>query len=170
MASSPPSAVAASPSEVVPDPATSTAANTEEATGTLLPKNVRRLNRIFRKPKTMVAPRSWHVPTEEGAPAPRQTGVPFAVVNELVQSLSEEEKERAKARLDPLSEEELALQKRALRFGVFLPTSPEEVQKQKQREARFGSVSTVAPSVAPVQLSEEDRAAMEARARRFGGA
>lgn len=168
MTSSPPSVPLAGRSEVVstPSPSTTTTAETEVAPAKLLPKNVRRLNRIFRKPKTVVAKRSWHVPPAEGAPAPRRVGIPYEVVEALVQSLTEEEKQRASARLNPLTEVELALQKRAMRFGVFTPTSTEEVLKQQQRQARFGMV-TASP---PVQLSEEDRAAMEARARRFGSA
>lgn len=133
----------------------------------LLPKNVHRLNRIFRKPKTMVGKRSWHIPPVEGAAPPRRLGVPYEAVEALVQSLTEEEKVRAKARLDPLSEMQSALEKRAARFGVLLPSSStEEILKQQQRQSRFG---TVQATPAPVQLSEEDRAAMEARARRFGG-
>lgn len=133
------------------------------------PKNVHRLNRIFRKPKTTVAKRSWH---PAGAP-PRQFGIPRTVVEQLVQSLSQEEKERAEAGQPPLSTIQLELAKRAARFGVTIQTGPSVTQKivvdeavLKQRQARFGSVSS-APIVA---LSEEDKAAMEARMRRFGAA
>lgn len=132
------------------------------------PKNVHRLNRIFRKPKTTVPKRSWH---PAGAP-PRKFGVPRAAVEQLIQSLSQEEKARAEAGQPPLSAIQLELAKRAARFGVTIQTGPSVTQKivvdeavLQQRQARFGAVSS-APIVA---LSEEDKAAMEARMRRFGG-
>lgn len=138
------------------------------------PKNVERLTRSFRKAKKTVPKRSWHqpvLPTPSGTmPFIPRCGVPVEAVEALVQSLTEEERTRAESGLNPLSSLEMELAKRATRFGLTLPsasvpieTSPEILQ---QRQARFG---TAPAAVAPVVLSEEDRLAIEARMKRFGG-
>ncbi|KAG5502709.1 hypothetical protein JIQ42_05778 [Leishmania sp. Namibia] len=112
----------------------------------LKPKNTHRLNRILRKPKASLPPRKWH-PDEEGES--RVIGVPPSVVNKLLASLSEEEKQRASAGLDPLSATQAALIRRAARFGLdikscspALPATPASTfvvdeETLRRREARF---------------------------------
>lgn len=90
----------------------------------LKPKNTHRLNRILRKPKASLPPRAWHVVAEdEEAGATRAVGVPASVVRKLIDGLTEEEKQRAAAGLDPLSETQEALARRAARFGLNLSSS-----------------------------------------------
>lgn len=87
----------------------------------LKPKNTHRLNRILRKPKASLAPRKWHPAPVEGES--RTTGVPASVVNRLISGLSDEEKQRAAAGLDPLSATQEALIRRAARFGLNINMS-----------------------------------------------
>lgn len=139
----------------------------------LTPKNVHRLNRIFRKPKAALAKRSWHPTTASSVN--RRVGVPPEEVMKLVVSLTAEEKIRAAAKQDPLTAMESELSKRAARFGVTIQTGPVAVvvdaETLQRRQAKFGTAITpgVSSTTIPVtvQLSEEDKAAMEARARRF---
>lgn len=99
------------------------------APAALKPKNTHRLNRILRKPKASLPPRPWHVvasveATEnEEAGATRPVGVPAAVVRKLIDGLTEEEKQRAAAGLDPLTATQEALARRAARFGLSLSSS-----------------------------------------------
>ncbi|KAG5480067.1 hypothetical protein LSCM1_06492 [Leishmania martiniquensis] len=116
----------------------------------LKPKNTHRLNRILRKPKASLPPRKWH-PDEEGEP--RAVGVPPSVVNKLLASLSEEEKQRANAGLDPLSATQAALLRRAARFGLDIksstPAAPPipaatfvvDEETLRRREARFKQIA-----------------------------
>ncbi|AIN98053.1 hypothetical protein LPMP_205620 [Leishmania panamensis] len=112
----------------------------------LKPKNTYRLNRILRKPKASLPPRKWH-PDEEGKPC--VVGVPPSVVKKLLASLSEEEKQRAAAGLDPMSATQEALIRRAARFGLNIssstpvaaalpaPTFMVDEETLRRREERF---------------------------------
>lgn len=171
----------------------------------LKPKNTNRLNRIFRKPKQTIAPRSWRVvPAEEGdeegadkgGNSKRRSfnGVSLRAVRAMVDALSESERQRAAAGQEPLSVTQEALMRRAERFGVMVApagaaavgavvASPEELRAREarfgptptqqmdadmqRRLARFGAAPAASQPAVAVQLSEEDKAAMEARARRF---
>lgn len=174
----------------------------------LKPKNTNRLNRIFRKPKSSVAPRPWRVvlvdeDDEEAAGhsfgskgnSRAFNGVSLKAVRAMVEALTESEKQRAAAGQDPLSATQEELLRRAERFGVLVAppgtaavgavvASPEELRAREarfgptpaqqmdadmqRRLARFGAAPAASAAPAqPVQLSEEDKAAMEARARRF---
>lgn len=147
----------------------------------LRPKNTHRLQRIFRKPKSTVAPRRWR--SEEDA-ATRRIGISATAVRSLIETLTDSEKSRAAANLDPLTATQEALALRAARFGVQLTTAAAPVmvvdeETLKRREARFMSTESVALEAAmakrearfgpmvELKLSEVDRTAMEARARRF---
>ncbi|KPA75220.1 hypothetical protein ABB37_08535 [Leptomonas pyrrhocoris] len=112
----------------------------------LKPKNTHRLNRILRKPKASLPPRKWHV-EEDGAT--RTVGVPASVVRKLVEGLTEEERQRAAAGLDPLSATQEALVRRAARFGLNInsnvaaapalpaPTFVVDAETLRRREERF---------------------------------
>ncbi|GET88205.1 hypothetical protein, conserved [Leishmania tarentolae] len=125
---------------------TTPATHTTPTVTELKPKNTHRLNRILRKPKASLPPRKWH-PDGEGEP--RAVGVPPSVVNTLLASLSEEEKQRAAAGLDPLSATQEALIRRAARFGLNInksnpaapvtpaPTFVVDEETLRRREERF---------------------------------
>lgn len=193
----------------------------------LRPKNTNRLSRIFRKPKSTVAPRQWRAVVvaaaedaedEEGADAAGSrgsrrgrghvSGVSLRAVRALVAGLDDCERARAASGLDPLSTTEQELARRAERFGILIApvgtaavaaahvvANPDDL---RAREARFGAATApideetrrrlarfgAAPpqprkqqqqqqAQAPkaplvIQLSPEDQAAAEARAKRFG--
>ncbi|KEG09620.1 hypothetical protein DQ04_04931010 [Trypanosoma grayi] len=151
-------------------------------------KNAHRLNRIFRKPRATVAPRSWH---EEGDGAGPYNGVSLSLLNELASELTDVERSRAAAAQDPppVVQEELAkraarfglpvaadnvgdagvvvddaaLQKRMERFGT-VEAQPQELNEAMQkRMARFGA----APAPTELNLSAADRELMERRQNRF---
>ncbi|KPI88180.1 hypothetical protein ABL78_2757 [Leptomonas seymouri] len=119
---------------------------TTAAVVALKPKNTHRLNRILRKPKASLPPRKWYV-EEEGVV--RTTGIPASVVRKLVEGLTEEEKQRAAAGLDPLTATQEALARRAARFGLNIssnvataavlpaPTFVVDEETLRRREARF---------------------------------
>jgi hypothetical protein len=92
----------------------------------LKPKNTHRLNRILRKQKSSLPPRQWHVvvaSTEGEGSAPHAVGVPASVVRRLIDSLSEEDKQRAAAGLEPLTATQEALARRAARFGLNISSN-----------------------------------------------
>lgn len=144
-------------------------------------KNTHRLNRIFRKPKVTLASRKWR--SDEEA-AVWQAGVPSERLHSLIGALTQEERTRAAAGMEPLSAIQDTLLKRAARFGLPIEppanTVPNKQQQQQQqqnssradiahtsftvdeetlrrREARFKT---------PEQVERE--AAMEQRIARFG--
>lgn len=109
----------------------------------LKPKNTNRLNRILRKPKASLPPRKWYVEVEG---KPRRVGVPASVVQELIGGLTEEERQRAAAGLDPMTPTQEALARRAARFGVAIssvshalpaPTFTVDEETLRRREERF---------------------------------
>ncbi|RNF02018.1 hypothetical protein TraAM80_06633 [Trypanosoma rangeli] len=149
-------------------------------------KNAHRLNRIFRKPKVMVAPRSWR---EEGDENHLHGGVPLALLNAMVQELTDEDKTLAAAQQDPPSVLQEELAKRAARFGlpVDVPNSTAagaadgNAALQKRME-RFGSTKTM-PALVVDELTLKAREArfktqegsamdeaMQKRLARFGAA
>lgn len=123
------------------------AQTTTTAVAELKPKNTHRLNRILRKPKASLPPRKWHVKEEDGASRP--VGVPAGVVRRLIESLSEEDKQRAAAGQDPLTATQEALVRRAARFGLSIssstatapvlpaPTFVVDEETLRRREERF---------------------------------
>ncbi|RNF16802.1 uncharacterized protein Tco025E_05032 [Trypanosoma conorhini] len=120
-------------------------------------KNAHRLNRIFRKPKVMVAPRGWR---EEGDENNLHSGVSLALLNAMVQELTDDDKTRAAARQDPpsLVQEELA--KRAARFGLPVGSPGDGDASLQKRMERFGAAQTTPALVV-------DEATLKAREARF---
>ncbi|SCU71138.1 uncharacterized protein TEOVI_000271800 [Trypanosoma equiperdum] len=134
-------------------------------------KNAHRLNRIFRKPKTMVAPRAWR-PAADGEGERQQpfSGVSLQRINAMISKLSEEERTRALAQQDPPTVVQEELAKRAARFGLTIEradagnnekTASSEITPEVQavfqrRMERFG------------QSAAEE--AMQKRVARFGNA
>nr|CCD15115.1 unnamed protein product [Trypanosoma congolense IL3000] len=117
-----------------------------------LNKNAHRLNRIFRKPKTMVKPRSWR-PSEESAEERRLfSGVTLGRINAMIGGLSEDDRTRAAAEQDPPTVVQEELAKRAARFGL---------------PAGVGAANAADPSKSTV-VTPEMAAAMQRRMERFG--
>ncbi|ESL07962.1 hypothetical protein TRSC58_04343 [Trypanosoma rangeli SC58] len=129
-------------------------------------KNAHRLNRIFRKPKVMVAPRSWR---EEGDENHLHSGVSLALLNAMVQELTGEDKALAAAQQDPPSVLQEELAKRAARFGLPVEVSngtgagaADDGAALRKRMERFGSTTTTAMPALVV-----DEATLKAREARF---
>ncbi|CCW64484.1 unnamed protein product [Phytomonas sp. EM1] len=149
----------------------------------LKPKNTHRLYRIFRKPKSTVTVRQWrNGKSVEGEPDRHGGGVSKQGIMRLVCGLTESERQRAEAKLDPLPVVHEELAKRAARFGVLVDPgviytavsgpamvvdeetlnrresrfkSAEQVEMDlamQRRLARFGAAPTGATSVAPIEL------------------
>ncbi|ORC88934.1 uncharacterized protein TM35_000141450 [Trypanosoma theileri] len=158
-------------------------------------KNAHRLNRIFRKPKTMVAPREWH---EDGEEVGQHDGVLLSCLNTMTKELTEDEKKRAVANQDPPSAVEEELAKRAARFGLTVGAavaaggnntnnnndglgSLADGEAMGKRMQRFGTVEpeplvvdeeTLKSREARFKTQEQQEMdeAMQARLARFGGA
>ncbi|KAH9601247.1 hypothetical protein LSM04_001090 [Trypanosoma melophagium] len=113
-------------------------------------KNAHRLNRIFRKPKTMVAPREWH---EDGEEVVQQDGVLLSWLNAMTGELTEDDKKRAVTNQDPPSAVEEELAKRAARFGLTVSGAGVNNNNNNNNDA-VGSLA--------------DGDAMEKRMQRFG--
>ncbi|CCW66378.1 unnamed protein product [Phytomonas sp. Hart1] len=137
----------------------------------LKPKNTHRLYRIFRKPKSTVAVRRWRGGKGADGESDSCVGcVSKQAIMRLVGGLTESERQRAEAKLEPFSilHEELA--KRAARFGVLVdpgvvdsavngPTMIVDEETLRHREMRFKSTEQV-----------EMDLAMQRRQERFGAA
>lgn len=148
------------------------------------------------KAGSTLPPRPWHpvkAPTitvqADGTTAPsqaveRRIGVPMEDIRRLVESLTVEERNRAVAGLDPLTPVQQELARRAARFGVQIQATPSAVpvvvdpEVLQRRQSRFGPVQPLGGSsnsssgtaiggTPLVAISPEDRAKMEARAKRF---
>ncbi|EAN86785.1 hypothetical protein C3747_64g194 [Trypanosoma cruzi] len=129
-------------------------------------KNAHRLSRIFRKPKVMVAPRSWR---EEGGENTLHSGVPLSLLNAMVHELTDDDKTRVAAQQDPPSVLQEELAKRAARFGLAVGghngnggDAAAGDDSMRKRMERFG---TTDPPPLPVLVVDE--ATLKSREARF---
>ncbi|EAN82996.1 hypothetical protein C3747_133g51 [Trypanosoma cruzi] len=129
-------------------------------------KNAHRLSRIFRKPKVMVAPRSWR---EDGGENTLHSGVPLSLLNAMVHELTDDDKTRVAAQQDPPSVLQEELAKRAARFGLAVGghngnggDAAAGDDSMRKRMERFG---TTEPPPLPVLVVDE--ATLKSREARF---